>query len=162
MNVIANSTLVPHGGGFVYVDPDSGLRLIHCTVGHLGIMARKHRQANNYPIGAHWGQDFIDNVCANTPGDICVDEELPTVVQRAKSMARALFESARGGFKTLSAEEVQARLTACETTGPGGGACESFRGVKGLFHVACGACGCTKLKMHLKSSVCPKNRWPEL
>lgn len=161
MNRISDTTTVPRGGGFVYVDPDSSARFIHCTVDHLAIMAKKHRTANNYPIGANWSQDFIDNVCRNTPGGICFDEPPPTAGERAISLARALYESARGGFKTLTPEQLQERMTICETSGPGGGPCEFFRGIRGLFDVACGLCGCSKLKMHLKTSQCPKGLWKE-
>jgi len=152
LNVIQNPTLVPQGGGFVYVDRDSGVRFTHCTVDHLAILARKHRTANNLPIGTNWSQDFIDNVCRNTPGKICTNDEPPTAAEKLKILTVALFESARSGFATLQPEEVQARQSICES-------CEYFSGVSGMFRVACKKCGCTGLKWHLKSSTCPAGKW---
>lgn len=159
MNSITNSTLVPQGGGFVYVDPDSGHRFIHCTVEQLAVMAKKHRTANNYPIGMHWSQDFIDNVCRNTPGPVCTSDMPLTAVQKAANLASAIYDAARSGFKTLSPEDVVSRQHTCETSGPAGGACEAFKGFNGMFGVFCGSCGCAKLKLHLQSSTCPKSRW---
>jgi hypothetical protein len=166
MNKIIDPTLVPNAGplgvGFVYVDPDSGRTFVHSRVEQVTILARDHRIANSYPIGSDFRQWVIDNICRSTPGHICYNEEVPSLTQRAVNMTKALLESAAGGFKTATPEQVQQRLTICETSGPNGTACEYFKGLNGMFGVYCGRCGCSKVKMHLKSSVCPLNKWPAL
>ncbi len=164
MKVITNPTLVPNAGdlgvGFVYRDPDSGKVFVQASVDQLSIMAIKHRRANGYVVDSNWSQRFIDNVCESTPGGICYDEDEPGLGQKAVALGKALLVSARSGFQTCTQEEVESRMKTCETSGPGGSACESFRGFSGILGLFCGACGCAKAKLHLKTSTCPKNRWP--
>jgi len=163
MKVITNPTLVPNAGdlgvGFVYRDPDSGKVFVQASVDQLSIMAIKHRRANGYVVDSNWSQRFIDNVCQSTPGGICYDEDEPGLGQKAVALGKALLVSAKSGFQTCTQEEVEERLKVCQTSGAGGTACEYFRGIRGMFDVACGKCGCTKLKMHLKTSTCPKGLW---
>lgn len=165
MNKIRDTTTVPNAGqfgvGFVYRDPDSGKVFVHAGVEHVISMARKHREANSYPIGANFNQDAVENICANTPGSICYDEPPPSAGQKAISLAKALYESALSGFATLSAEEVAQRKVVCETSGLAGGPCEYFKGINGMFKVMCGHCGCSSLKIHLRTSKCPLNRWKD-
>jgi len=165
VKVITDTSLVPNAGrlgvGFVYKDPDSGLEFVHVSVDYLASMARKHRQTNHYPIGANWTQDFIDNVCDNTPGTICHEEAPPSASQKAKNLFNAIVQATRSGFKTITAEQAEARRNDCETSGPGGGHCQHYRGIKGHFRVMCGKCGCTDLKLYLTSSECPKGLWKE-
>jgi len=158
VNTIKNETLVPQGGGFVYVDPDTLLRdpekatFKHCRVDILMGIAKNHRKINNYPIGAHWNQEFIDNVCANTLGDVCTSDEPPSLLQRAKTLASAIGDAARDGFRTRSAEEVQKITEICQ-------GCQYYGGAKGLLGVACLKCGCFKIKFHIQSSHCPIDKW---
>lgn len=144
----------PDGGGqFIYVDPDSGTTFRHHTPEHLLVMARKHRQSNGYAMCSTWNQEFVDNVCAHSPGDTCVDDQPPTLAEKIVSVGKALHDAAISGFKCRSAEEIQAIVDEhCST-------CQYFGGIKGIFHVACNKCGCSKLKLHLASSHCPVNKW---
>jgi hypothetical protein len=146
--------------GFVYKDKDSGKIFVHVLIEQVIAMARQHRSANNYPIPMDFNQVVIDSICANGPKGLCFDEPPPSAGQKAISAARALYESALSGFATLSAEEVAQRQAVCETSGIAGAPCEYYKGMKGIFSVMCGKCGCTKLKIHLKTSQCPKNLWP--
>jgi hypothetical protein len=125
-------------------------------------IAKNHRKINNYPIGAHWNQEFIENVCANTLGDVCTEETPVSAVQKAKNLASAIYESAKTGFRTVTPEQMVERQTICQTSGPNGKACQYYVGATGLLSVYCGKCGCSKLKLHLQSSVCPINKWPIL
>lgn len=163
MKKIRDETLVPNarefGVGFVYRDPDTSKVIVRASINQLASLARQHRTVNGLPMGPTWGQEFIDNLCANTPSEICYDEPAPTPGQKVKSVARALFDSAKSGFKTLTEEQVNERTVTCNTSGPGGGPCEYFHGLNSIFGVMCGKCGCTKLKLHLAASKCPLNRW---
>jgi hypothetical protein len=125
-------------------------------------MALAHRKANSYPVTINFNEEFIDNVCAHTPGDTCTDEVPLTAVQKAKNLASAIYESAKTGFKTVTPEQMVERQTVCQTSGPVGKACEHYVGASGLLSVYCGKCGCSKLKLHLQSSQCPLGLWPNV
>lgn len=165
MNRIKDPTKVPNAGeygvGFIYRDPDSGRVFVHATVDQVVVMARKHREANNYSLSPNFRQDVIENVCSNQP-ELCFDEPAPSVLEKFSAVGKALVASARGGFKTLSVEQVEDRQKICESSGINGAACEYFKGLNGMFKVMCGKCGCAALKIHLKTSQCPKGLWPEL
>lgn len=150
MNKIRDTTLVPQGGGFIYIDPDSGMLFKHCTVEHLIVLAKKHREANNY--SALSIQDIIDNVCSNTPGPVCWDEPPPSAGEKARSLAKAVADSARSGFKTRSLEEVKAIMEICES-------CQYWGNPKGPLDVACQKCGCRRIKFSLVGLHCPIGKW---
>lgn len=152
MNRIRNETLVPQGGSFIYLDPNSGKEFRHHTIPHLRLLVHNHRKANGYEMPVNWGETFIENVCAHTPGSVCENDTPLTIAQKAMNLVAAIADAARDGFKTRTAEEVEAIKAICRP-------CEYYAGEKGLLAVACRKCGCSKLKFHIASSHCPIQRW---
>ncbi len=157
MLTVIHKTKVPAGGQFVYVDPDSGLRIEHPFFAQLMENARKHREVNNFPIGLEWRHQFETNVCQNTPvPGLCVDIELPSMLARAGHLMKAVSDFALSGFKTCTYEQVAERQSICEGCPHWGGA------AGGLVFIACGKCGCTRIKLALATEKCPKDKWPVL
>lgn len=72
----------------------------------------------------------------------------PGLLKKAANFAAAVTAHARSGFKTLSADEVDARLAACAT-------CAQNNGGR------CAACGCfLAAKAKWATQDCPLGRWP--
>lgn len=151
---IKSKGVVPPGG-YVYIDPDSKQVFKHPHFNQLEIFAKKHRRANDFPIGANWSEQFEENVCRNSPAADCGESEpLPPLVVRASKLAKALTKWAVEGFKVTSEEEYNQRIAICEQ-------CEYFTGSKNILSVSCRKCGCSGLKPWLKSGgkSCPLNKW---
>lgn len=151
MRLVANKSSVPSGGFFFYRDPDSGLELKHPYYEQLQRMARAHRKANNYPVGANWSDHFEDNVCANTPSAPCHEKG---IAKQAVQAVIALAKWAKAGMQMVSEEEYARREAICY-------ACQYFTGKVGLLKVHCKLCGCSKKKLAMATEHCPDNppRW---
>lgn len=89
--------------------------------------------------------------CQNTgcTGECRNNNQLPPKKEMAQNLAKAAKDHAMSGFKTMSDEDVQARLDIC-------GDCEHYIPQSSR----CQLCGCfTKYKARLKSGGCPINKW---
>lgn len=79
------------------------------------------------------------------------DRSLPSLVDQAKNFAGAMVDYAKDGFKNVSQDEYDNRLSIC-------GSCELFRhSDKRCSHPSCG-CFMEK-KSWLRSAKCPIGKW---
>lgn len=139
-------------GYYVYVDPDSKLRIALPSFKNLMREAKNHRRINNFPIGSNWNNEFEENVCVNTPGDMCYEKTEMSPLTMLGQFAAALMRQAASGFKVVSPEVAMQRRQICE-------ACEHFSGAYSLMKTSCGKCRCTRLKLSWPSEKCPLNKW---
>lgn len=155
---ITDPSHVPFGGAFVYRHPDTGAEFRHHTVPHLFEMARKHAQANGLAFNQ---DDFIKNVCSNTPGGICHETDEhgnPSWYQMAVSAADALGDTVMRAatLRQITADKdiIQMRQGICES-------CPEWTGVLGgtLLSGGCKLCGCSGIKLALPGQKCPKGLW---
>jgi hypothetical protein len=155
---VKDTNTVPNGY-FRYRDPDSKVLLKAPYYSTLKKQAREHRKANNYPIGLLWDEQFDSAVCSEQP-EICFEtrsENELTLPEKAVNFANAMKDWVKGGMPVSNHEEYERRRGICRT-------CPAFRAEKrnkilGLVSVACGKCGCTRLKLFLGTSVCPLGKW---
>lgn len=153
MKKVLNTSRVPAGGFFVYVNPEDGWRIKSPYYENAKIEAKKYRRINHYPIGLEWDLDFESNICANTPGEnTCIEFTPPTLGQKLAAAANALLRAAKSGFKTVSQDQFDSRMEICK-------ACNFFGGSRGLLKIACQKCGCGGLKIHLATESCPISKW---
>ncbi len=153
MKEVIDKALVPFGGYYNYLDPDSGAKFKHPYYNELLNMATKHRQVNNFSMGADWELIFGDNVCTNTPSAPCGETYSQAVLAKMSRFAVAMVRWARSGFAVVTEEQYQARLSTCQS-------CEHFTGnADGTFTAACRACGCSGKKLYVSSEACPKGKW---
>ncbi len=148
---IKSRSKVPSGGAWKYKTPETGFVISHPYLHILESLAKKHRLANNYPIGGNWTQEFELNVCANHP-ETCAQSE-PSLLTKAQSLAVALGKFAMSGFQVASNEVVAARLEICES-------CEFFERGRKILRGKCSKCGCTTAtKLAMSSESCPLGKW---
>jgi hypothetical protein len=149
-------------GGWRWLHPETG-RLIHAN-GWSGLKsaARLFLSHNGFPIPAdlddhmlNWmNKDIQEKAAAKglPPVPFLQATTAPDLVTRAYSFAHAAKEWIRNGLPVLNREEVEARIEICRT-------CGYWKGESSPFHVACGKCGCTGLKLWMRTSRCPIGRW---
>lgn len=152
MRKILDTATVPPGGYFFYRDPDSGITIRHPYYLELKKRAKAHRIINDYPLGTNWNDDFDTNVAENTTSAKSVDYKPPTLLEKMSMVSQALYRFAVSGMKVVTDEVFQQRKAICE-------GCGFYGGENGVLGVACKACGCSKLKLFMAGSVCPKGKW---
>lgn len=148
MKKAISTSRVPVGGNWTYKNPENGFVIRHPYFNEVKKLAKQHRLANNFPIGLEFDDQFEENVCANAADGSCFEFTPPTLGEKMASLGRALMNAARSGFKTVNEETLMQRRAICQE-------CNFYGGSSGLFKVACKKCGCSGLKIHLSSSVCP-------
>jgi len=95
--------------------------------------------------------DILDAAGISVPEPI-VDTPAPTTVQKVFSLADAMVQWAKSGFKIAPEEQYKDRKAICL-------ACDQWDG-EGYFGAgACKSCGCSGAKLYLASSKCPKEKW---
>jgi len=157
-----NSKGPPPDGLWRWRCPETGLVITNLNFIGLEKAVKKYLKANNYPIGANFEQDLEQNVCANMADSVCEDWEPPSVLEKMSTLARALYQAAKTVHSPLvTPEELQDRRDWC-TGNAERPRCNFFAGSTNLLRVACGKCGCSGLKLALRSSVCPANKWSKL
>ena len=144
--------VVPFGGLWRWKHPETGAEIWAVNGFQLLDKARQYCRVNNLPIGVNFDQRIIDDVCAQLP-DICVDNEPPSLAERAASFMRSATQWASNGFKCVSHEDYEKRLETCR-------GCERWSG-EALFGLGrCGKCGCSGVKLYMDTEKCPLNKWP--
>ena len=154
--LLKGESLIPPGGVYKYLDPDTGKKVQHPYFFRAKELARKHRLENGLPVPVDWDDKFIDIICGQQP-EICTDT--PTITEQASSLARSLVRWALSGFPVCTEEEVLQRLAICQGDGTNP-ACVHFRGYRENGHIRCGQCGCRlRKKAYLKTESCPIGKW---
>lgn len=160
MVTITHRNNVPPGGGWIYIQPESGLAFKHPDLNRVKEMVRKHRLANNYPVGIDFDREIENYICQTRP-ELCGDTTPPselTFFQRVGRFASASIRWAASGFKVVTAEQYAQRFGKCAGTETSS-ACEFWRGESTLFEVSCAVCGCGSKKLWMASEECPKQKW---
>lgn len=157
MTTITHRNAVPPGGGWIYIQPESGLAFKHPDLNRVKEMVKAHRKANNYPIGINFNQEIEDWICTSRP-ELC-SENTPlaelTFFQRVSKFAAASINWAASGFRVTTAEQYHQRLSICQ-------ACEYFNGESVLGLGSCQKCGCSGLKLFSAVEHCPINKWNKI
>lgn len=151
---IKDQNRVPHGGAFIYRHPISGAEFRHHTIPHLFDQVHKHCLANGYEFS---GQEFTENICANAYPGTCEevdDTGMPPMIERVKSVTKAVVSWGRSGFKMSGDELINFRLGICQ-------ACPYWQGEAGGSYRTglCKRCGCSGVKLALPHSTCPDGKW---
>lgn len=152
MIVIQHRNNVPPGGGWVYIQPESGMAFKHPDLMHVKHMVKAHRLANNYPIGANFDAEIETSICGHSP-ELCIDvtpESELNFTQKLARFSKAMIGFAASGFKTVTQEQYQKRLEICQV-------CDKWRGNTGILTIACAACGCSGKKLGISNESCPLN-----
>src|ERR1051326_6138159 len=143
-------------GYWVSVGPETKAQFQHPYLEQTRRFAENHRLANNLPIGVAWREQFLGNVCLNTPGAACKDASVqtrPTLAQLAKSFGTALAKWARDGFSTVPVQTLESRRGTCHD-------CDFWGGDGAYFGLGkCRKCGCSGLKLFLPTERCPIGKW---
>lgn len=152
MKKVRDNSAVPKGGTFIYVHSDNGFEQKHPYFDTLKHQVREYKLTNNFPVGLLFDEEFEQNVCAHAADVTCEDFLPPSLLEKMSSLARAIYRSAKSGFKTVTPEHFEARKQVC-------GACNYYRGDNGLLKIACARCGCAGIKLASATEHCPINKW---
>lgn len=148
MKKVIDNASVPYGGYFVYKCPEDEFVIRAPFFNVLKSLVVKYRNLNSYPVGLQFDDEFEDNICQNAAPQVCADFIPPTLGEKAYTLATSLANYARSGFATVTPEEFERRKTICSE-------CNYFGGTHSVVKVVCKRCGCSGLKIHIKTSVCP-------
>lgn len=154
MRKVRDISAVPKGGTFIYVH-ENGYEQRHPYFNQLKEFVKQYKLANNFPITLTFDDEFEQNVCAHAADITCEEFVPPSLLGRLSSVAKALYRSAKSGFKVVAAEQFEERKAIC-------GACNYYRGDNGLLKIACARCGCSGVKLHVASEHCPIYKWNSL
>jgi hypothetical protein len=146
-------------GGWNYIDPETGVKFFQTHTMALIQLVRKHRIANEHPIGAEWEARFWHQLCEQNPQAQCSDDQQTKRTYNADdvlSYLMAMESLARKGH--VSDHEHNRRLALCaecpKRTVIPCGTCSALATMvatwlsglklfdKALYKQNCGACGC--------------------
>jgi hypothetical protein len=155
MLAIKHPDIVPPGGAWVYVDPDTKARFKSNSLAVLQRQVAKHKQARAAGLDP---SEFVANICANASPGVCadLDPKEPSLISMARHFGEAMASwAAADGFHTVSKQVLAGRVAICET-------CEYWAGKKGQSIILgrCRLCGCNGVKLALPSQACPRGLWP--
>lgn len=152
---IKDRAKVPPGGAYVYAQPESGQEFRHHALDVLYGMVKKHRRANNYPIGPEFRAEIDAAICQSLP-EICMDKTPPEPLTPLVLLARftkAMFGWLRDGLRVVPPHTFIARRETCLN-------CTHWAGDGAAFGLGrCGKCGCSGLKLHIANESCPLKKW---
>tara|TARA_R110002020_G_scaffold13719_2_gene49158 strand:+ start:130 stop:726 length:597 start_codon:yes stop_codon:yes gene_type:complete len=117
-NRIKDKGLVPTGGLFKYLQPESGLTLVASSWNALIDKVRKHRIANGYDVPLTFKTDVEEGLCELLPA-ACHDKERTEVAPVKVTLSQVLRftallgESVLKGSPRVSLDEANRRATIC-------------------------------------------------
>jgi hypothetical protein len=79
----------------------------------------------------------------------------PSVMEMAANFTGAMARWAKAGFATVGGQAYEARFATCK-------GCDKWDGNANAGMGKCRACGCSVLKLWLKTERCPLSKWPDL
>lgn len=147
---VVSKSRVPVGGYWKWKCHETNVILKHPYYDELLKLAVKHLNANNFPVGSNFRNDFEANVCQQMP-ESC-EEKRPDLLSKAEQLTHALLKFARSGFKVASDEVVASRYAICQS-------CEFWIDGGRILTGTCKVCGCGGAKLWLPLENCPKNKW---
>jgi hypothetical protein len=86
------------------------------------------------------------------PSGMRRDPGEPGLMKKARTLAGAVFDWAKDGFRMATEEQVAARKVICE-------GCEFWRGEGYNGMGKCQKCGCSGVKLKIAGSECPLKKW---
>ncbi len=158
-----NRGTVPIGGTCRYKDPDQGFIISHPMWDWCKAQAKDERIKRGLPIPWNWDQVFEQGFCEGTPLG-CYDvpdapaETGPSWTKLALQFAGSMLKWIKAGAPVTTWEEFKARYVRC-TGDDKTPQCPYFTKFAGLGIPRCGGCGCSSIKLWLKTERCPKGRW---
>lgn len=157
---------VPPGGYWRFRDPDlpDAPPIAHPYYTQVKARAHAQRVAANLPIPIQWDDWFDMQVCQGTPQGCFevpatpAEPEESSWLKLAAQFTFAMVAWAKQGFPITPWEVYRARHETCagSSTTP---RCQRFSYFTGTGLAKCGACGCSMLKLYLRTSKCPLNKW---
>lgn len=148
-----------------YVDPDAGFKVQHPYYDFCKAFAKKGREERSLAIPYDWDAFFDEQFCKATP-QACVDvpdvpvETGPSWTGLAVQFASSITRWVLAGAPVTSWDEFKRRYAQC--TGDqnvGIPRCPQFTRFAGTGVTKCGKCGCSSLKLFLKTEHCPLKKW---
>jgi len=137
------------GGFWIWKHPETGHVVRHSNYAGCRNEVKVFLRANSFPITSQFEEEFEQNLCANGAANLCEEFIPPTLLEKATSLGRALYQAAKQWREPLcTAEELESRREICK-------GCNYFSGSTSLLKVSCQRCGCSGLKIALASSRCP-------
>ena len=154
---------VPIGGTCRYVDPDAGFVVAHPMWEWCKTFAYQERVKRGLPIPYNWDALFEQGFCDGTPQgcfevpDAPIETE-PNWTTLAVQFGASLLSWISHGAPLTTWSEFKGRYVQCtgDATLP---RCEKFSHFAGTGIAKCGSCGCSSLKLWMKSEKCPLNKW---
>jgi len=149
MKKVRDNAAVPRGGAWIWKHAETGHVLSHPYYNQIKQDVKKFLQANNYPIGSNFEDDFEQNICANADPAMCMEWVPPSIFEKMSTLSQTLLITAQQIRDPLvSAEVVEERQRICES-------CNFYGGSRAPLKIACRKCGCTGLALYLAAKHCP-------
>lgn len=127
-----NESLVPKGGKFSYIQPESQLLIEASALEPLIEKVRFHRLANNYPIPANFREQVVDGVCQRLASQgfpsWCYDPSSPMIepslyqpsyprptisLTDVERGTKTILANIAAGAATVSQQEAERRASIC-------------------------------------------------
>jgi len=141
-------------GGFTYVCPETGTKIIDIYWHRFLPAVLEHRSANKLEIPAGFDEQVEHNWCLENP-TMCKErdpEAMPPIMEQAKGLMVEAAKFVANGFSVADDPTYQKRIKICKP-------CRAWRGERILGFGRCSQCGCTRLKLWLPKSHCPLGKW---
>lgn len=149
-------------GGWRWQHPETGFVVRGSNWGDLTAKIRVYLGNNNFPIPGDldqvvlaWLDEEIQEQAAKAglpPVKFLANSEPPTFSQKVRTFTHSMGEWVKAGAQVVSMEQLEARQAECST-------CSYWRGAHVYGLGSCAKCGCTGLKLYLKTTKCPIGRW---
>ena len=158
MKVLQTLNRVPPGGWRYHI-PELGVDVKRPQWAFL-VEEVRNAYLNNgkkIPKNLEWTiQDYLcDQIPVGSQPGWCIDASPPSMADMLKRATHALSEWAQKGFPLTTEEQLVERREICEQ-------CPMWKPSTAFGLGACGACGCTGLKLTVATEKCPQGKWKEL
>lgn len=160
----AHRGVVPPGGLCRYTDPDAAFTVAHPYYTRCRDLAKAGRISRSLPIPYDWEAFFDEQLCRATP-QACIEvpdapiETGPSWIALAAQFATSMTRWITRGFPVTPWDEFKQRYAQCAGDGAGTPRCPHFGRFASTGIARCGKCGCSSLKLFLKTEHCPIKKW---
>lgn len=161
MKEIIDPRTVPPGG-WRWTHPETKTVIHAGSVEQLFQAARRFLGNNNYPNPSDLNQSVIAQLDEAIQADMherglppypfLKDTEPPSMIQKIRNFAFASKQWLASGAPIVSLEELDRRQATCL-------GCQFWRGSSSFGMGSCGKCGCTGLKLYMRTQSCPAGKW---
>lgn len=140
--------------GYHYTQAETGVTLTASQLGRLHNTVRKHRIANNLPIGVDLMGEIEDQICQHNPHlcEASTEEDKVSLFNMAMNFTTSVTRWMASGLPVVSEADYEQRKATCLK-------CEHFKGWKEAGIGICRKCGCPNgrlsLKLWMATEKCP-------